>query len=184
MTRVIPQEDFARMQDGRTLVIQRWLPGPIERVWSYLADGDLRRQWLAAGEMELAPGAPVELVWRNDVLSAPGDCRPSGLPEVQVLHSRVIEVDPPHRLVIAWGQGEVSFSLTGKGDRVLLAIRHSGLDRVEAARLGIPAGWHMHLEILKARLSGGDAPSFWSGWTGLRAQYQRLADEMAGKEAS
>ena len=31
-----------------TLKIERVLPGPIERVWAYLTDSDLRRQWLAA----------------------------------------------------------------------------------------------------------------------------------------
>lgn len=61
-------EDHGRMQDATTLVIRRWLPGPAERVWRYLTESDLRRQWLAAGEMELSPGAPLELVWRNDDL--------------------------------------------------------------------------------------------------------------------
>ncbi len=31
-----------------SLQIQRLLPGPIERVWSYITDGELRRTWLAA----------------------------------------------------------------------------------------------------------------------------------------
>ena len=51
--------------------IQRILPGPIERVWAYLTDSDLRRRWLAAGPMEMKVGAPFELVWRNDELSDP-----------------------------------------------------------------------------------------------------------------
>ncbi|HET7680401.1 MAG TPA: ATPase, partial [Xanthobacteraceae bacterium] len=33
------------------MTIQRVLPGPVvEPVWAYLMEGDLRRQWLAAGE--------------------------------------------------------------------------------------------------------------------------------------
>ena len=44
-----------------TLKIQRLLPGPIERVWAYLTESDLRRQWLAAGEMEMKVGAPFTL---------------------------------------------------------------------------------------------------------------------------
>ena len=43
-----------------TLKIQRLLPGPLERVWDYLTDSDLRRQWLAAGPMQLKVGAPFE----------------------------------------------------------------------------------------------------------------------------
>ncbi|HEY6545488.1 MAG TPA: SRPBCC domain-containing protein, partial [Dokdonella sp.] len=49
--------------------IERLLPGPIERVWAWLTDGELRRQWLASGDMRLEAGAPFELVWRNDELS-------------------------------------------------------------------------------------------------------------------
>jgi uncharacterized protein YndB with AHSA1/START domain len=44
--------------------MQRRLPGPIERVWAYLFDSDLRRLWLASGAMTLQPGASFELVWR------------------------------------------------------------------------------------------------------------------------
>ena len=50
------------LSEPATLTIRRVLPGPIERVWAYLTDSDLRRQWLAAGRMELAVGAPFELV--------------------------------------------------------------------------------------------------------------------------
>ena len=60
------------------LVIQRWLPGPIERVWAYLTQSELRRQWLASGEMPLEADAPFELVWRNDELSDPPGVRPDG----------------------------------------------------------------------------------------------------------
>lgn len=53
-------DEFAKMTDRSTLVVQRWLPGPIDRVWNYLTDSELRRKWLAAGEMDLAPGASLE----------------------------------------------------------------------------------------------------------------------------
>ena len=42
-----------------TLKIQRLLPGPIERVWAYLTESELRRKWLAAGEMEMKVGATL-----------------------------------------------------------------------------------------------------------------------------
>ena len=62
---------YGALIEPTTLKIQRLLPGPIERVWAYLTDSDLRRQWLAAGEMEMKVGAPFELVWRNDELTDP-----------------------------------------------------------------------------------------------------------------
>lgn len=172
--------DFARIVAPGTLVIQRWLPGPVERVWRYLVDDDKRRKWLAAGEMDPVAGASFDLTWRNDDLSAPTDRRPAEFPEVQRLQSRVISIDPPKQLVIAWGNGDVTFDLTGRDDRVLLSIRHTGL-AAGPVRTEVAGGWHMHLSLLADQLSGRMPGSFWSGWVKLRDQY---ADLGFGAEAA
>src|SRR3546814_1908413 len=65
MTAMLTEDDYGVLAEPATLKIERLLPGPIDRVWTYLVDGELRRQWLAAGAMEQQVGAPVELVWRN-----------------------------------------------------------------------------------------------------------------------
>lgn len=163
-------DSYASMKTPSTLVIQRWLPGPVDRIWRYLTDSELRATWLASGDMTLTAGSPVELVWRNDSLSAPDDPRPDGFPEVQRMDSKVIAVDPPRRLTIAWGAGEVTFDLSEKGDMVLLTLTHTGLDD-PGARTMTSAGWHMHLDILVARVSAMPAASFWSGWVRLRDDY-------------
>ena len=38
--------------DATTLHLDRLLPGPIDRVWSFLVDGELRARWLAGGPIE------------------------------------------------------------------------------------------------------------------------------------
>ena len=78
MTEPANPSPYGALIEPATLKIQRRLPGPIERVWAYLTESDLRRQWLAAGEMEMKVGAPVELVWRNDELNNPPSQRPPG----------------------------------------------------------------------------------------------------------
>jgi uncharacterized protein YndB with AHSA1/START domain len=170
MTRQNDVDPFATLADGSTLVIQRWLPGPAERVWRYLTDSDLRRRWLASGDMDLVPGAPLELVWRNDALSDAEDPRPSGFGAEQRMQSRIIDVEPMRMLKIGWGEGDVTFTLRDQGVRVLLTITHRGLED-RTARGMIAPGWHMHLDILVADLSGTKRPSFWSGWTRLHALY-------------
>lgn len=171
MNHHLQTEDFGTLAEPTTLVIQRWLPGPVERIWKFLTDSKLRQKWLAAGDMDLAPGASMELVWRNDQLSAPSDPRPEGFPEEQRMPSHVIAVDPMRILTIAWGKGDVTFDLKVKGDKVLLTLTHRGLDE-RGARTMIAAGWHMHLDILRAEASGAKAESFWSGWTQLRQDYE------------
>ncbi len=170
MTRHDDIDAFAAMTEGSTLVIQRWLPGPAERVWRYLTDSELRRKWLASGEMELVAGTPLELVWRNDDLSDADDPRPGEFAEEQRMQSRVIEVDPMRMLRIAWGTGDVTFTLKEKAERVLLTVTHRGLEDPDERRVTAP-GWHMHLDILVAALSGTRPPSFWSGWTRLQDVY-------------
>ena len=49
MTMLASPDDYGALIEPATVKIQRLLPGPIERVWAYLTDGDLRRKWLAAG---------------------------------------------------------------------------------------------------------------------------------------
>ena len=149
------------------------MPGPIERVWAYLTDSELRRQWLAAGKMEMQAGTPVELVWRNDELTDPPGQRPEGFGEEHRMQSRIIELDPPHRLVIAWGEsGDVTFELAPMTNEVLLTVIHRRLPERET-RLMIGAGWHMHLDILLARMKDEQPEPFWDGWSRLRQEYDR-----------
>jgi uncharacterized protein YndB with AHSA1/START domain len=165
--------DFGTLLDAQTLTIRRRLPGPIERVWAYLTDGELRRRWLAAGDMPLHPGAAFELVWRNDELGDPPGQRPAGFGEEHRMRSHIVAVEVPHRLVFTWGEketGEVTFDLMPDGDEVLLTVTHRRIpDRAIVLKVG--AGWHAHLDILVARLSDGAAPPFWDHWRALHDAY-------------
>ncbi len=146
-----------------TLRIQRLLPGPIERIWAYLTDSELRSRWLAAGAMEMKVGAPIELVWRNEELNDPPGRRPEGFPEEQRMQSRITELDPMRKLSIAWNNsGDVTFELEPKGSGVLLTVTHRRLpDRSTMLKVG--AGWHMHLDVLVARANGKEPALFHVG---------------------
>lgn len=157
-----------------TVTIQRLLPGPVERVWAYLTESDLRKQWLAAGEMTLMHGAPVELVWRNDELSDPPGQRPEGAPAEKRMQSEITAVEPLRKLAITWGSTSgVSFELAPQADgQVLLTVIHKRLpDR--STMLNVSAGWHAHLDALATRLDGGKVSSFWDTWSGLKAEYEQ-----------
>lgn len=161
-----------------TVRLERLLPGPIERVWAYLTDSDLRAQWLAAGVMPEQPGAKVELVWRNDELSGRDEQRPESMPAERRMACEVIRAEPPRLLVLAWGASgsEVTFELTPKGAEVLLTLTHRRLpDRDNL--LGVSAGWHAHLDMLVSVARGAERPLFWANWTRLRGEYdQRLPE--------
>lgn len=172
MTDVAAARPYAALTDPNTLGIQRLLPGPVERIWDYLVKGDLRRKWFAAGDMPMEVGAPVELVWRNDELTEPPGQRPTGSSEESRMQSRVLELEPLRRVVIAWGTagGSVEFGLHPQGDEVLLTIVHRGVpDRASALNFG--PGWHAHVDILHALLAGAKPKPFWGEIARLKAEY-------------
>lgn len=171
MNDVASTDSLGVLIEPTTLQIQRHLPGPIERVWDYLTRSDLRRQWLAAGEMAMEAGSTTELVWRNDDLTNPPGERPPGADSEHRLAVRITELDPPHRLAISWGStGGVTFDLAPAGNRVLLTVTHHRV--VDAAmRLNVSAGWHAHLDVLVARVSGAEPTPFWDAFVRLKKDY-------------
>jgi uncharacterized protein YndB with AHSA1/START domain len=102
MTDVATLTDYGVLTEPATLTIERLLPGPIDRVWAYLTESELRRKWLAAGEMNLTVGSAFEFHWRNDELTTPPGSRPSGHSSEHRLECRITELDPPRRLSITW----------------------------------------------------------------------------------
>jgi uncharacterized protein YndB with AHSA1/START domain len=155
-----------------TLTIQRLLPGPIERVWAYLTDSDLRRKWLASGAMQLKEGTGFELTWRNDELTDPPGRKPDGFGKEHSLACEITEIDPPHRLAFTWGRsGGVSFSLEARGERVLLTLVHRRLPDHESL-LNVSGGWHAHLDVLEARLENREPAPFWDEWAMRKKEYE------------
>ena len=168
-------DGYGQLIQPATLRIERLLPGTRERVWEYLTQSDLRRQWMAAGHMEEGEGSSFELVWRNDELTDPPGERPAGFGDEHRMQSRIVEYDPPRKLTITWsGSGNVTFELAQRGDDVLLTVIHRRLpDR--SSLLMHAAGWHIHLDILAARMTGEKPETFWDGWSRLMTDYdQRL----------
>lgn len=172
MTQTATLDAPAQLLEGETLKIERLLPGPASRIWDYLTQSGLRRQWLASGEMEPRVGGAMTLTWRNDELNDPPGQRPDGFGEEHSMEAQITVWDPPRKLAYTWNStGGVSFELQPRGDEVLLILIHSRIaDR--GARVSISAGWHMHLAIMAARLRGDTPPDFWSGWQALKVQYE------------
>ncbi len=67
---------------------------------------------------------------------------------------------------------ERRFELEPKDKEVLLTVIHRRLpDRSMLLMVG--AGWHMHLDILVARVTGAETEPFWDGWSRLKREYDR-----------
>jgi uncharacterized protein YndB with AHSA1/START domain len=173
-------DTYGTVTAADTVRLERWLPGPVERVWRYLTEPELRAQWLAAGDMELRPGGAVELVFRNNALTPNDDPPPqkyAGMSDLYRLRGHVTECERPRSLAFTWSEesgapSEVRFELTPNGGRVLLVLTHTRL-ATRSGMLSVSAGWHTHLAVLLARLQGEAPPAFWRTFSGLEADYDR-----------
>lgn len=170
MTYVPAKEDFATLTEPTTLLIKRWLPGKMERVWEYLTDSALRRKWLAAGDMLPKEGSPFTLTWRNNDLS-PGAPAPEGKSGEHSMDSEIVTWDRPHKLEFRWGEGTVTFELEQKGEKTLLTLTHTGIT-TRSGRVGISTGWHAHLDLLVSDVTGTDRAPFWSRFMALNEIYE------------
>ena len=173
MNAIAMPDAYGVVDKDATLTIQRMLPGPIERVWSYLTESDLRRQWLAAGDMEMRVGSPVEFVWRNAELTDPPGKAPEGFGAEHRMQAEITECDPPRKLSFTWGRsGGVTIALEPRGKKVLLTLTHRRLPDRESIGLVGP-GWHAHLDTLAAKLAGERPEPFWDHWKRLKGEYDK-----------
>jgi uncharacterized protein YndB with AHSA1/START domain len=162
---------YGVLTEPATLTLQRVLPGPIERVWDYLTDSELRRKWLASGDMPTDVGAPFALTWRNDELTDPPGQRPAGFGEEHTMQSVITELVPPRKVSFTWnGSGEVTFDLEPHGDDVLLTVTHRRVPD-GSTLLSVSAGWHSHIDVLAARLAGFQPIPHWDNWQRLKQDY-------------
>lgn len=172
--------EYGVVTEPRTVRFERLLPGPIERVWSYLTDSAKRGTWLAAGEMDLRVGGRVEHVFRNSELTEHDEAPPPKYAKEAAemrMEGRITACEPPRLLAYTWGESaaedsEVTFELAPQAEKVLLVLTHrrlAGRDEL----LSVAGGWHAHLGILADRLADRTPSGFWATHTRLEAEYAR-----------
>ena len=170
--------DRASVRDG-AIHIERVLPGPIERVWSYIVDADKRALWFAGGSFEQKVGGKGEFVFDHRNLSH--EPTPEAWKAMEGFRSpvSVVHIEPPRLLVLGWTEGErsqeLSFKLIPQGDKVLLVLRQSPVATPEdLSNYGL--GWHTHLDTLEDRLEGRKPRGFWSNFERLQKVYGSVQD--------
>ena len=147
---------------------RRLLPGPIERVWEHLVDGDKRGRWLCSGDTGTAVGEPVAIIFRNFELTKAEDTPPpdkhKDMPKEVSFSGTITAWDPPRVFAHTWELGdehsEVRYELEARGEQVLLTLTNTRLHSREMV-VDVCGGWHAHLDILEEILSGEEPGPFW-----------------------
>ena len=175
--------EYGVVLESGAVRFERLLPGPVERVWSYLAESEKRGTWLASGEIEPRVGGAADLLFKHSEITRERpperyrEMNDNGWPS----KGTVTRYEPMTALAMTWpGEGdatsEVTFELTPEGDKVRLVLTHRKLaDKAEMT--SVASGWHTHLGILEDKLAGDPPRGFWSRIEGLEADYaKRFAD--------
>jgi uncharacterized protein YndB with AHSA1/START domain len=178
---------YGKLVDPQTVVFERLLPGPIERVFEYLWDEDKRKLWFTTGAMPTIPGEKFQMHWKHSNYSPNKSVAPDAMKEMDEKgHDSIntlLVFEPPYSLVFTFGEGkygpdkatEVEFLLKPQGDKVLLTLTHSKIPERPYA-LGVSGGWHAHLDVLEMQLKGETPPGFWDIWRKYDGAYAKRYD--------
>lgn len=136
----------------RSLVFERQMPHPPEKIWRALTTPELISEWLMKNDFQPVVGHRFQF-------------RATPMPGWSgVTNCEVIEADPPRRLVYRWGDGSesesglrtlVTWTLTPADGGTLVRMEQSGFrPQDEAGYRGMGGGWPHILEGLE-RIAGG-----------------------------
>jgi uncharacterized protein YndB with AHSA1/START domain len=138
--------------------LERLLDAPVEKVWHYLTEAELRSQWfMGAGEFELLVD--------HDRLSDEEVPYPESYAVSKGIRftEKVIRFEPPRLLETTFQGGKngtVTYELFPEGGRTRLVLTHRGIvSPVGAQDFG--SGWNSHLTVLQERLAGRGVRNFW-----------------------
>ena len=147
-----------------TIRLERLLDAPVEKVWRYLTEANLREQWFMGGTDATGVGE-FELLVDHDRLSA--DDVP--YPETHecfkgaVWSERVIRFEPPRLLETTFQggkNGNVTYELRPEGERTRLVLTHSGITSPTGFQ-DFGGGWNSHMIVLQELLAGRSVRNFW-----------------------
>jgi uncharacterized protein YndB with AHSA1/START domain len=135
------------MTETRTLMIERELPYPPEKVWRALTEGKLVEQWLMDNDLEPVVGHRFKF-------------RSTPVPNWDgVIESEVLAVEPITKLSYSWGsmglESVVVWTLTATSGGTLLRMEQSGFGAdQDHAYKGAKYGWQNFIGKLEGVVAG------------------------------
>jgi uncharacterized protein YndB with AHSA1/START domain len=116
-----------------SVVVERDIPHPPEKVWRALTQPHLIAEWLMANDFEATLGRKFNLRWENRGMSG-------------VIEAEVLTIEPPHTLAYSWNSmgvdSVVTFTLTPTAAGAHLKMEQAGFKSDQKANIeGARYGW-------------------------------------------
>ncbi|WP_426563720.1 SRPBCC family protein [Angustibacter sp. McL0619] len=146
--------------DGRAVRFEREYPTGLHDLWSALTEPARVARWLDRITGDLRVGGRVTVHFDD----GPGELE-------------VVACDSPRMLATRWLDASRDSLVTVRltelaADRTLLVLDHTALTETSAA--GYAAGWHWHLDALRAHLDGEQPPEWAETFEVLLAGYRQV----------
>jgi uncharacterized protein YndB with AHSA1/START domain len=159
--------------------LERTLDAPVEKVWRYLTEAELRSQWFMGGTDATGVGE-FELLVDHDKLSDDEVPYPESYAGFKgtTWTEKVIRFQSPRLLETTFQggkNGNVTYELFPEGDRTRLVLTHSGFESPTGSQ-DFGTGWTSHLAVLQERLAGRGVKNFWA----LHAQSREAVAKVLG----
>jgi uncharacterized protein YndB with AHSA1/START domain len=151
-------------EDGRRrLEFRRSWPDPMEDVWSALTEPERLARWIGTYDGERGAGGTGVFTMTHEEGEHAGEAM------------RIVECDPPRRLVLEWTASEqwrVELDLTSDGGTTTLVFAQV---LPAGAEVGdVAGGWHWYLDKFEAELTGAGGPGAWEPfWAEVGPLYGR-----------
>ena len=162
--------------------LERILDAPVETVWRYLTEAELRRQWFMGGT-DARPDGEFELLNDHDNLSDDDVPYPENYAEFKgkTWNEKVLRFDPPRLLETTFQSGKngtVTYELHAEGAGTRLVVTHSGITSPTGFQ-DFGGGWNSHMIVLQERLAGRTVRNFWE----LHRRSREAVNEALGSGA-
>lgn len=131
----------------RSVVVERELPHPPEKVWRALTESNLMEQWFIRNNFEPTVGRKFQ--FRSDPMPQWNG----------IIDSEVLAIEPHHRLVYTWASmgldSTVTWTLTPTAGGTHVRMEQSGFrPDQEHAYKGAQYGWNNFFAKLEKTLEG------------------------------
>ena len=131
----------------RSLVIEKEMPYPPEKIWRALTEGALIKEWLMDNDFQPVEGHSFKF-------------RSTPVPNWDgIIDSKVLVVEPDKKLSYSWGsmglQSVVVWTLVATNGGTLVRMEHSGFGSdQDAAYKGANYGWQKFIGNLERVVAG------------------------------
>jgi len=135
----------AKIISEAAVVLERTLPGPIERVWDFLTRTELLPQWYGEGQIELREGGKVSLMGGH-IRGTVTQCRPPHL------LAYTWNVFKPNQTISDYPESYLTFTLEAAGEAVKLTLTHRPTPQDMQPQTSM--GWHTMFDLIEAGVKG------------------------------